>query len=113
MAILITSGGQVITGTEGADDIRLSGGITGNSLVINSLAGNDTIVGISNTITGGVVGAGVSVNAAGGADSISMTISGATQSASNPIILGGAGRDTIAITGGLPQRWKYCQHRWW
>ena len=29
-----------------------------------------------------------------------MTISGSTQSASNAIILGGAGRDTITITGG-------------
>ena len=73
MAILITSGGQVITGTEGADDIRLSGGITGNSLVINSLAGNDTIAGITQVISGAAVGAGVSVNAAGGADSINMT----------------------------------------
>ena len=45
MAILITSSGLVTTGTEGADDIRiLSAGITGNGLVINGLAGNDTLL---------------------------------------------------------------------
>ena len=43
MAILITSPGLVTTGTEGADDIRLNGGLTVNGSVVEALAGNDTI----------------------------------------------------------------------
>ena len=44
MAILITSPGLVTTGTEGADDIRLNGGLDGS--VVEALAGNDTIASV-------------------------------------------------------------------
>ena len=84
MAILITSSGLVTTGTEGADDIRvLSGGITGNGLVINGLAGNDTVAGVSagvdalfDTEAGSV--AGPDINLGDGDDSFNAAFSGST-----------------------------------
>ena len=90
-------------GDRQASDIRVFGGLAGNGTVINGLAGNDitTNAGGVRVASGASYGAGISVNAAGGADSINLVISGSTQSASNPIVLGGAGRDTITISGGL------------
>merc|ERR1712138_64426 len=102
MAILITSPGLVTTGTEGADDIRFnSAAITGNGSVVNGLAGNDTILATDViTVSAANIGAAASINAGGGADSISYTGNGSTDSASNVIILGGAGRDTITVASG-------------
>ncbi len=104
MAILITSSGLVTTGTEGADDIRvLSGGITGNGLVINGLAGNDTIRAVSAAgahfdIAAGSV-AGPDINLGDGDDSFNAAFSGSTTSATNAVVLGGNGSDTITVSG--------------
>ena len=105
MAILITSPGLVTTGTEGADDIRFitGGSLTGNGSVVNGLDGNDTITTNASgvlTRSAAQIGAGVSIDAGGGADSVSIFISGSTQSAENAIILGGAGSDRLP-GGGL------------
>ena len=102
MAILINSPGLVTTGTEGADEIRfLTGGFTGNASVVNGLGGNDTIFGTDVLVTSAAtIGSGPDINAGGGADSILFDFSGSTTSATNLIIKGGAGRDTITISGG-------------
>ena len=101
MAILITSSGLVTTGTEGADDIRfITGGLTGNGSVVNGLAGNDTIFGTDLTVVSAAsIGSGPSINGGGGADSINIDFSGSTTSATNTQIFGGAGRDTITLSG--------------
>jgi len=87
MAILITSPGLVSTGTEGADDIRFSAGLTGNGSVVNALAGNDTITINGN---GGIVAAaapskvaGPIINGQGGADIITLSGVASIGSASN------------------------------
>ena len=102
MAILITSPGLVTTGTEGADDIRLNGGLTGNGSVVEALAGNDTI-----TINGdgGLVAAASSqivgpiVKGQGGADVITLSGVAAVGSAANAEVYGNAGGDTISLDG--------------
>lgn len=102
MAILINSPGLVTTGTEGADEIRfITGGFTGNGSVVNSLAGNDTIFATDLVVVSAAsIGSGPDINAGGGADSIYFDFSGSTTSATNLTIRGGAGRDTITISGG-------------
>ena len=102
MAILITSPGLVTTGTEGADDIRLNGGLTGNGSVVEALAGNDTI-----TINGdgGLVAAASSqivgpiVKGQGGADIITLSGVAEVGSAANAEVYGNAGGDTISLDG--------------
>ena len=101
MAILINSPGLVTTGTEGADEIRFNtGGFTGNASVVNALGGNDTIFGANvKVLSGAAAGSGPDINAGGGADSILFDFSGSTTSATNLIVKGGAGRDTITLSG--------------
>jgi len=101
MAILITSPGLVTTGTEGADDIRfVTGGLTANGSVVNALGGNDTIFATDLTVgSAASIGAGPEIYGGGGADSILFDISGSTNSANNAVINGGAGGDTITVSG--------------
>ncbi len=102
MAILITSPGLVTTGTEGADDISFTGGLTGNGSVVMALAGNDTITMNSD---GGLLAAASStvvgpvIKGQGGADVITLSGIAAVGSATNAEVYGNAGGDTISLDG--------------
>jgi len=68
--------------------------------VVNGLAGNDTIFATDLLVASAAnIGSGPDINAGGGADSILFDFSGSTTSATNLIIKGGAGRDTITLSG--------------
>jgi hypothetical protein len=94
MASYIVDTSQVLTTTTGADSVWIQSGGAGSSEVV-LLGGNDTVSmeGISNNSSLGTV-----IRASDGNDTI--TITSAEFSAGNIAIYGGAGNDTITISGG-------------
>lgn len=94
MASYIVGSSQTLSATTGADSVWVQSGGAGSSEVF-ALGGDDTITieSINNNSA-----AGLTARGAGGADSIH--IDSGTFSAGGPKLYGGAGNDTITVSGG-------------